>query len=318
VSIDMNKRYEPLAGYDIAGCAAFDKNLVSLWGQQWSNSDSLEQRLTCTFFFYADEPEADQWAFSGIGGATGIHGCAGLLPSRQWIYVMDDGEVYAVGGGADHFEAPIVQGRPAYFTNVRCLRSGEVLAVGGRRKVYLREGEGRWTPFGQGQFPQGTDADMTDAGFRDIDGFGLDELYAVGGRGDAWVCLAGQWQPIDLGTNVGLKRVLCARDGQVYIATDREDLYVGRKQTWQRITNEVTNEIHESLVDFEGRVLLSTSHHLLEISQGVVAPAVFPGMPVMNSMAHLGVGGGVLVVAGKDEAVMFDGSTWQRFLDPQP
>jgi hypothetical protein len=314
----MSKRYEKIEGYEIAGCAAFDKNLVSLWGQQWTNNDPLEQRLTCTFFFYADEPAVDQWAFSGVGGATGIFGCAGLRPSRQWIYVMDDGAVYAVGGGADNFESAVVSGRPAYFTNVRCIRSGEVIAVGGRRKVYLREGEGRWRQVGRDLFAQGEDADLTDAGFRDVDGFDLNELYAVGGRGDAWVCLAGQWQQIDLGTNVGLKRVLCSRDGQVYIATDRHDVYVGRKHVWKRVQNDVTDEIHESLVDFEGRVLLSTSHHLLEIIQGQMVPAVFTDMPPMQSMAHLGTGDGVLVVAGKDEAVLYDGTTWLRILDPHP
>jgi hypothetical protein len=314
----MIERFKYIEGYEIAGCAAFDKNLVSLWGQQWPSSDSLEQRLTCTFFFYADEPESDQWAFSGIGGATGVYGCAGDRPQRQWVFVLDDGDVYVVGNGADHFEAPIIPNRPAYFSNVRCIRSGEVLAVGVRRKVYLREAEGQWQAWGQGLFPQGEDTDLDNAGFRDVDGFDLDELYAVGGRGDAWVCLAGQWQAIDLGTNVGLKRVLCARDGQVYIATDRSDVYVGRQHTWRRLHNDVTDEIHESLVDFDGRVLLSTAHHLLEITQDRVIPALFPDMPAMQSMAHLGVGDGVLVVAGKDEAVLFDGTAWLRFLAPQP
>lgn len=315
----MKKRYERIEGYEIAGCAAFDKNLVSLWGQQWLHSDPLDQRLTCIFFFYADEPEVDQWAFSGIGGATGIYGCAGKQPARQWIYVMDDGAVYTVGGGVDDFESSVIQGRLAFFSNVCSIRSGDVLAVGGRRKVYLRKGAGRWQPLGQGFSPQDEGDDLTDAGFRDADGFSLDEVYAVGGRGDAWVCLSGQWQPIELGTNVGLKRVLCTRGGQVVIAADRHELYVGRHdQSWHRVSHDLTDEVHESLVDFEGRILLSTSHHLLELINGQIVSADFPNMPKMNCVAHLGAGDGVLVVAGRDEAVIFDGVDWLRILDPKP
>jgi hypothetical protein len=37
----------------------------------------------------------------------------------------------------------------------------------------------------------------------------------------------------------------------------------------------------------------------------------------MKSKAHMAVGADVLVVAGKDEAVMFDGKTWTRILAPK-
>jgi hypothetical protein len=311
----MPPRYAPLARYQIAGCAAFDKNLVTFWAQQWPHDDALEPRPTCVFFYYADEPEEDRWAFSVIGEATGIRGCACTAPERHWLYLVDDGALYAVGGGEEGFLANVVPGRPAYFTNLRSLRSGHVLAVGGRRKVYLREAEG-WAAFGEGLFPEGPDADLGDAGFRDVDGCGLDELYAVGGRGDAWLCTAGRWQRIELGFAMGLKRVLCAADGRVYIVADREHVFVGRGQCWERISLD-SQEPFESIVEFEGRVLVSTRTRILEVSAGRMADAVLPGMPVMQSVSHLATGDGVLVVAGHHEAALFDGTRWTRVLEPE-
>jgi hypothetical protein len=305
----MPTRYPYLTNYEIAGCAAIEKNRVTLWGQQWPTDDPLEQRPTSAFFYFADQPDGKKWAARGIGHATGIPGCVTTAPTRQWIYLLDDGQVYTVSGGHAGFEDAGLEG---YYTAVRCLSSQDVVAVGGRGKVDLREAAGVWTVFGSG-----LPTDLAVAGFRDVDGFGLDEVYAVGG-GEAWVCLAGRWQRIELETGLGLKRVVCAADGQVYIAADRDVVFVGRGQQWRQLRNEVTSELHESLVHFEGRVLLSTAHHLLEISQDDIKTAYLPGMPAMKTMSHLGVGADVLVVAGSDEAVMYDGTSWIRILDPAP
>jgi len=314
----MSKRYEPLEGYEISGCAAFDKNLVSIWGQQWPHGDPLEPRPTSTFFYYADEPEEDQWAYSGIANATGIHGCAGLIPQRQWVYLLDDGEVYVVGGGADDFEQKITPGKMAFFSNVRAIRSGDVLAVGSKRKVFLRERANGWRAWGQGLLPQGAQTDLKNAGFSDIDGFDLGELYACGGSGDLWLCRQSQWEHVDLGTNAALTHICCASDGFVYVVTQRRGIYKGRHHRWQLIQQEPSSLLFESIVDFQGRVLVSTEKDLFEIVNDQLVPAVFPGMPEMRCKAHLAVGEGVLLVAGKDEALMFDGKTWTQILSPQP
>lgn len=314
----MSKRYKPLEGYEISGCAAFDKNLISVWGQQWPSGDPLEPRPTSTFFFYADEPEEDQWAFSGIAEATGIHGCAGLIPAKQWIYVLDDGEVYVVGGGIDDFEWKITPGKMAFFRSARAIRTGEVFAVGGKRKVFHRESANVWRAWNQGLYPQGDKTDLKHAGFADIDGFGLDELYAAGGHGDLWLGQNSQWTPVNLGTNADLTHVCCASDGFVYVTTQQREVYKGRQYNWLLIQQELTSSVFESIVDFQGRVLVATEKDLFEIVKDKFVPAVFPGLPEMRSKAHLAVGDGVLVVAGKDEAAFFDGTAWSKFLAPQP
>jgi hypothetical protein len=310
----MSSRYAPLEGYEIAGCAAFDRNLVCLWGQQWPDNDPLEPRPTSVFFHYADEPPGDRWAHSGIANATGIHGCAGLVPERQWVFVLDDGEVYVVGAGADDFEQKIVPDGRAFFSNVRAIGSGEVLAVGGLRKVFQRVHRDKWQRAGEGMELPAGGAARDPMGFSDIDGFDIGELYAAGEGGDFWTCRQSRWSRVDLGTNAALTHVCCAGDGFVYVTTGRREIYRGRHDQWALIQQDQTQQVFESIVDFQGRVIVSTESALYEIVKDRFLPAAFPGMPPMKMKAHLAAAPDVLVVAGKDEACLFDGKAWERIL----
>jgi hypothetical protein len=298
-----------LHGYELTGCTAFDANLVCLWGLGGDVDDPLEEASARVFFHYADEPLEDRWAFRHIGETTGLFGCAAHVPTREWVFVTEDGQVTTVSSAGEGEAPPVTEGR-AFFSNAKVLHSGEVVAVGGRRKVFLRGADGRFQRWGEGLFPDGPDADMGDAGFRDVAGFGPDEIYAVGGRGDAWVCRTGQWERIDLGTNASLQRVTCSRDGRVVIAANRDLLFVGRGTTFEPVRQQITDEVHESLVDFEGRVLLSTVRHILEVRGNEIVPASLGRIPELPSFSRLGSGRGVLVVAGRSGAATYDGTEW--------
>jgi hypothetical protein len=314
----MSARFSELDGYEISGCSAYDKNLITFWGQQWPTNDSLDTRPTSVFFYYADEPEADQWALSGVADATGIHGCAAYLPFKQWVYVLDDGEVYVVGRGFDDFEEKITSKKHSYFNKIKSIRSGHAIAVGPRRKVFIRDKPNSWRQLDNGLFPLGDATPLDSSGFIDIDGFGENEMYACGGVGDLWTYQDAVWQNIDIDTNASLTKICCSSDGNAYIATNRREVIVGRHHAWHYITQELTTDVFESIVDFKGRILISTEKNIYEVLNGSqFILAKFPAMPEMKSKAHMAVGADVLVVAGKDEAVMFDGKTWTRILAPK-
>jgi hypothetical protein len=293
----MTIKYAELDGYEISGCAAFNKNLITFWVQEWSVNDALETRATAVAFYYADEPDSDKWAFSEVGDAAGIRGCAAYLPKKQWVYVLDDSEVYVVGGGFDDFEEKISAKKHSYFSKVKSIKSGHAFAVGSRRKVYIRVKPNQWHQLDKGLFPGGDATPLENSGFVDIDGFSETEIYACGGLGDLWVYQNSSWKNIDLGTNARLTKICCASDGNVYITTNRREIFVGREHTWHLIKQELTEDVFESMVDGTNFVL-----------------AELPGMPKMKLKAHLAVGEDVLVVAGKDEANMFDGVTWTEIL----
>src|SRR6185503_13710121 len=132
-------RYARLEGYEFSGCAVRRWNILSFFGTQWAGKDALETRPTAIFFYYPDDPPAKRWAYRGIGETTGIHGAPAFQPDERWIFVMDDGEVYVVGGGYDDWEERVTPKKPAYFSRVRTIANGRVYAVGVNRRVFRRD-----------------------------------------------------------------------------------------------------------------------------------------------------------------------------------
>lgn len=309
-------RLEELSGFEFNGCFVRTRNIIGFTGQKWENSDSLEPRETAVFFYYPDEPPDEAWAFSYLGEATGVYGCAVLEPEERWIFVTDDGEVYAVGQGDDDWEAAISKKPNLYFSNVKAIRKGHAIAVGPRRKVFLRKAANNWVQLVNGLFPQGDETDLKHAGFRDIDGFSEQDLYACGGKADLWHYDGKVWTRIDLPTNAVLKNICCADDGIVYITTNRKDLLKGRGTSWDVIDQEATEEVFESIVCYNAKVLISTVSAIYTVDDTGFREANL-GEPAMNSRAHLGAGDGILVVAGINEAALYDGNTWSVILEPE-
>jgi len=311
----MGKRYKYLDGFVFSSCCIRTKEIIGFTAQHWANSDSLEQRRTAVFFYYPTNARDRMWAISGIGDATGIHGCAVFAPEERWVFVTDDGEVYVVGKGDDGFEAPIAHKSNLYFSNVKSVRGGHAIAVGPNRKVFMRKAKNHWVQLSRGLFPQGEDTNLEHAGFRDIDGFSESDLYACGGLGDVWHYDGDVWVQIDVPTNSAVEKLCCAEDGKVYITTNRREILVGRGATWELTRQELTDKVFESIVDYRGQVIVSTESALFNADGGNFRPAGL-NEPRMKSKAHLAAGDGILVVAGSDEAVMYDGQAWSVILEP--
>ena len=303
-------KFEPLVGFELAGCAIRRWNIIAFWGQEWDNPDPLEIRPTRVFFYYPDEPEPDRWAYRETGRARGLRGCGAMLPQERWVFVADDGEVDAVGGGADSFESPIVAKPYSFFSNVKRIAAGHAYAVGPRRKVYVRDSPGIWRQLAAGLFADGAQTKVDASGFADIDGFAENDLYACGGRGDLWHFDGTVWTPINIPTNENLVRLCCASDGLVYVITGGRELLVGRGQRWTMVGQDVTDSRFESIVEFGTKVVLSTESALFEIANGAVRPASLGARPPMRSCSFLAAGDGILVVSGSADACSFDGSAW--------
>jgi hypothetical protein len=300
----------PLEGYEFSGCAIRRWNIISLFGTKWEDKDALETRDTAVFYYYPDETPDEQWAFAEIGASTGIHGCAAFQPKEQWVFVMDDGEVYVAGGGDNDFEMRISGEKGAYFRNVKGVAGGYAYAVGTSRKVYRREAKNKWTKLDDG-LPATVSGD--DIGFDDLDGFGDSEIYACGGRGDLWLFDGKTWSRIDLPTNAQLWKICCGGDGLVYVLTDQRSIVVGRGTSWRVIEQDHTKDILEQLVWYQDRIYISTTDELFEIVNGVFVPCHL-NVPKLESYARLASGDGILVVAGADRASMYDGSQWITIL----
>ncbi|MFY4727924.1 hypothetical protein [Nitrospira sp. BLG_2] len=302
-------------GFEFSSCYVRTRNIIGIAAQKWPHSDSLEQRDTALFFYYPDEPEgSESWAVRYLGETTGVHGCAAFKPNERWVFVTEDGESYVIGQGDDDWESPVVQMRSPIFSNVKAVRNGHAIAVGPNRKVFMRKAKNSWVPISRGLFPRGEDTNLEHAGFRDVDGFSEKDMYACGGLGDLWHYDGDIWGNIDVPTNSSLENVCCADDGIVYITTNRREILMGRGETWQLIRQELTDQVFESIVNYRGQVIVSTISKLFFADGGEFRFADL-GVPEMKSRAHLAAGDGILVVAGNDEAVMYDGQAWSVILE---
>jgi len=310
----MTNRFEDLTGFEFSNVYVRTRNIIGFAAQRWPNTDPLEQRETAIFFYYPDDPPETKWAVRYLGQTVGVHGCAAFSPNERWVFVAGDGEVYVVGQGDDEWEGAISPRPNLYFSNAKSVRKGHAIAVGPNRKVFLRRLANDWIQLEDGLFPDRDQSDLEFAGFRDIDGFSETDMYACGGRGDLWHFDRSTWRQIAIPTNANLKNICCAEDGLVYITTAQRDILRGRNATWDVIGQDETSDTFESLVCYNKKVYISTVSEIFVIDGGEFKPANL-GVPQMKSKAHLASGDGILVVAGSDQAALYDGQKWDKFLE---
>lgn len=300
-----------LQEFGIEGCYVRSKGIIAFTAQNWELDDSLEPRPTKIFFYYPDESKAEQWAVRGWHETTGIHACACFKPAERWVFIAEPGEVYVVGQGDDDDETPITNKKRAYFTSLRCIAGGHAYAAGVGREVYRRTDPNKWQRLTTGNLTKPLKGDFENAGFDDIDGFGEDDLYACGPQGNLWHFDGKRWTSEECPTDANFEKIVCASDGQVYLTTDRHELWVGRNHKWKPIRIDLGDQFFREIVNYRDLVIVSTDEGLYDVSTG--QSQLLPiGQPPMRNFAHLASGDGVLVVAGVDEAFLYNGSRWKK------
>jgi hypothetical protein len=124
-----------------------------------------------------------------------------------------------------------------------------------------------------------------------------------------WTFDGKRWSQIEVQTNAALKQVVCGGDGVVYIRTDQRNFVAGRGAAWRIIEQDKTQDIFEDMVWYEDRLFVSTVDTLYDMTKGVFKPSRLKPPP-QESYAHLAAGDGVLLVAGANEACLYDGKKW--------
>lgn len=202
-----------------------------------------------------------------------------------------------------------IEGVRYHLRSLRAIGS-TVYAVGMDRTVQQRLGPGRWQPMG----PQRPDKSEGIVGFEDIDGFGEDEMYAVGWQGEIWRCLAGRWSRIDSPVSANLYAVCCASDGMVYAVGTAGTMLKGRGETWEIIDTGRDAELMD-VSEHNGQIYVATNFTILKLIDGkLVAETDFADDDRPRECLSLERGPGVLLsIASKDVFRRTDGS-WTRIL----
>lgn len=227
------------------------------------------------------------------------------------------GEVWCVGGGQTAEEPGVaVSGqdpdRRGPMSELRCIAGGRAYAVGTNRQAYRRDAPGRWVCIDQ--TAQSPDQDPINTGFKSIDGFTEEEIYAVGWGGEIWQFDGATWAQHASPTNVALQKVRCAGDGTAYVCGQGGILLQGRGATWQPILHDATTEDLWGMEWFDGRLFISSTHFIYELKDGTLVPADFGNGDYPRTCYHLSAADGIMWSVGAKDVFEFDGKAWARIL----
>ena len=315
---DCFRHYAPYA------CVVRSKNIFYFICQQSQSDPAGFKEITQVVSYFSDEPElVDRTGFTKLEGFSRSCGDIAYLPKEQLILSSQMNSIYVLGSGEERLEDELeadINGPSRGITKRIKTLGRYAYMVTSCRGVCRRIGVNEWeslcpdlhlTPE---QMPKSAreERDFTKAwGFNDIDGFGEEDFYAVGGLGDVWHYSNGEWEQCGFPTNQRLYNVCCAPNGDVYIAGHGGQLYKGSKHNWELAAHTVTTLWFEDMVWYED-ALYATSEYGVYVLNGNQweRPTDFPP-EAQTSSGSMSVRDGVLLIAGIYGAVFKKEGQWQ-------
>ena len=205
-------------GYFVYDCAVRSKNMYSfLLLQDIQNAAEGRKRI---FNFLVNEPAGKRTGFQELSGFNQSNLAASTHPINQAVLVsLGCGVAVLGGGGARGMESPIPTGDDTKALLAGCSGlatiDGYVYGVGGWRNVCRRLGPNQWERLADRATLPEPKADklgfpVDGAGFEAIAGFNANDIYCVGGKGDAWRFDGKRWQQCVMPTNMYFRSVCCA------------------------------------------------------------------------------------------------------------
>lgn len=225
--------------------------------------------------------------------------------SGKFVIVGWAGQVLVVDGQESRREAIRRAGDHLSIVRSAAMVEDAVYAVGMRRQVHTRAGNGRWDAIDDGVAYVGDDPAV---GFNAVDGFGENEIYCVGLNGDVWRREEGEWRQSAVPSNVHLHSVCCALDGHVYVGGRSGLLVRGRRDSWTVVDLETDETVWDLHWFGDGLYAL--------LDDGIFMVTDAGARPVENDVIRRGdflklsSREGALWVFGRKQILRNDGSTW--------
>lgn len=178
-------------------------------------------------------------------------------------------------------------------------------AVGLGGMVYRLDKVDQWTRIDDG-LPQSFDIEA-------IHGLDDREIYAVGSHGQIWSYDNKKWLEYQLPTSANLNTVKCTNNGEVYIAGMGGILMRGRRDKWEVIEHEGTEEDIWDLEWFNQELYLSTMDTVYQLTNNKLKEVDF-SVDRPQSCNQLSAANGVLWSIGEYDIMSFDGKVWTRIV----
>jgi hypothetical protein len=188
-----------------------------------------------------------------------------------------------------------------------------IFAAGMARKLFRRELDGQWTSVG-------TDAILPEgraAGFNDIAGESLSEIYAVGWHGEIWSWDGRVWVQIDSPTSAHLSAACCMPDGTILGVGYGGVMVRGRGDKWRTVdTGREENLL--SVCSHNDEVFVCSAHKLMQLTDDGLVPVSMLADPndppatclhLLQSDDHE-----ALYSMGPKDLFRLQGSYWERLV----
>ena len=240
------------------------------------------------------------------------HTCCLFKEPEPGMVIMSGSGNYAVKVAAGIFTGNIFEADDEIIEEERYGDIGSVAeigkyayAVGLEGTVYRLDEVTRWTRLDHG-LPSTFDIEA-------IDGFDMNDIYAVGSGGEMWHYNGTLWMKRELPTNASLHSVRCAGDGIVYAAGEHGIIVQGRTDTWSVVEHEDTTDEIWDLEWFSERIYACTMFQVFTLDGDHLAPISFEIDPP-STCYHLSTVPGVMWSIGEKDVVAFDGRRWSRIV----
>ena len=188
-------------------------------------------------------------------------------------------------------------------------------AVGMRRQVFRRNvARGPWTKIDSGVFVPDNSKEI--AGFLSIDGFDDTEVYAVGYSGEIWLFDGKSWAQLSSPTNARLECVRCQLNGSVQICGASGVVLNGRRDDWQELDQDLTDEPLLSLAMLGQKTYFATDEGVIIEYDGKAfkATRLPPKTPMTTGV--LDTNGEDLLSIGDADIATYNGKAWTMLPHP--
>ena len=282
----------------------------------WSLAEDIEKSDVASFYFVhhlADAGKEDPKDFEVKFYGDTRRRIAVDHNAQELIMVAQGGNVLRHNLQGGKSERQLTRNEIVICRNVRFIGQHFYIA-GAFRRVLRREGTDQWSDITQQLHSELSVNEKEDWGFEDVDGFSEEDMYAVGGRGDAWRFDGKTWYQLDLPTNVDLYCVCCAADGQVYIGGVGHTILRGREDEWEIVHQAETNQTFQQLANFQDHVYAidEWGRTLYVVSDTGIKPIDTGEYRFADTgCLCMAPGHGMLLVAGSESAAVFDGKSWR-------
>jgi len=271
----------------------------------YPKADDQEVSNGQIFCYVNDDWYTWQFAWQGIGMTST------RFPEATLVVLGRDGNAL-IGLSSGYQEESVEEDGmgPARRGPMRQIRTicDQVIAVGMGRQVYKRSGPNSWVRIEAG-LPTSRQSGQV-IGFNAVDGFGVDDMYAVGWAGEIWHYNGLQWSRIESPTNLALFDLISADERVLYAGGQAGVLLRGHDTHWDVLDYKGPRLEFRSLAWFRGSLYAAdgTSLHVLRDNTFV---RVDFGLTQPAPSSHLHVNDGLLLsTAGKEVFTTTDGVTW--------